>query len=44
MQPAMGHSLAPRPGAARLQALLTHTIYGLGLYLAGWLDHLVFRP
>lgn len=47
MQPAMGAGIAasrtPRPGAARLQSLLSHAIYGLGLYLAGWLDHLVFR-
>ncbi|MEI2720014.1 MAG: DUF2938 domain-containing protein [Gemmatimonadales bacterium] len=43
MQPAMGAGVAasrtPRPNAARLQSLLTHAIYGLGLYLAGWLDH-----
>lgn len=36
MQPAMGAGRS-----ARLPSLLTHTIYGLGLYLAGWLDHLV---
>jgi len=46
MQPAMGAGLAarraPRPGAVRLQSLLTHAVYGLGLYLAGWADHLVF--
>lgn len=45
MQPAMGAGLAgrrtPRPGVTRLQSLLTHLIYGLGLYLAGWADHLV---
>lgn len=48
MQPAMGAGMAasrtPRPGPARLQSLLSHTIYGLGLYLAGWIDHLVFMP
>lgn len=47
MQPLMGAGLAgrhtPRPGATRMQALLTHTIYGVGLYLAGWLDHLVLQ-
>lgn len=47
MQPAMGAGIAAsrsaRPGALRLQSLLTHTIYGLGLYLAGWADHLLFR-
>lgn len=46
MQPAMGAGVAssrtPRPNVARLQSLLTHTIYGLGLYLAGWLDHALF--
>ena len=38
MQPAMGLGVAasrtPRPGAARLQSLITHTIFGLGLYAA----------
>jgi hypothetical protein len=38
MQPAMGAGFAasrtPRPGAARLHSLLTHTIFGLGLYAA----------
>lgn len=39
MQPGMGGGIAasrtPRPGAARLQTLVTHTIFGLGLYTAG---------
>lgn len=39
MQPGMGAGVAasrtPRPGAARLQTLVTHTIFGLGLYIAG---------
>ena len=39
MQPGMGvgiaASRAPRPNAARLQSLITHTIFGLGLYAAG---------
>jgi hypothetical protein len=38
MQPAMGSGFAasrtPRPGAARLQSLITHIIFGLGLYAA----------
>jgi hypothetical protein len=38
MQPGMGAGIAarrtPRPGAARLQSLVTHTIFGLGLYSA----------
>jgi len=40
MQPGMGlgfaASRAPRPNAARLQSLVTHGIFGLGLYAAGW--------
>lgn len=48
MQPAMGAGIAAsrtrRPNAARLQSLLTHTVYGLGLYLAAWVDHLTFAP
>ena len=40
MQPGMGAGVAasrtPRPAAARLQSLVTHTIFGLGLYAAGW--------
>ena len=38
MQPAMGAGVAasrtPRPAAARLQSLATHSIFGLGLYAA----------
>jgi hypothetical protein len=41
MQPGMGAGIAasrtPRPSAARLQSLLTHAIFGLGLYGAGWI-------
>lgn len=40
MQPGMGAGIAAsrtkRPSAARLQSLVTHTVFGLGLYLAGW--------
>jgi hypothetical protein len=43
MQPAMGAGIAasraPRPAAARLQSLVTHAIFGLGLYIAGWAAH-----
>jgi hypothetical protein len=39
MQPGMGAGIAasrtPRPGAARLQSITTHAVFGLGLYLAG---------
>jgi polyferredoxin len=38
MQPAMGAgvaaSRAPRPGAARLQSLVNHLVFGFGLYAA----------
>lgn len=38
MQPGMGAGIAasrtPRPGAARLQSLVTHAIFGFGLYAA----------
>ncbi|MDQ9169605.1 DUF2938 domain-containing protein [Oxalobacteraceae bacterium R-40] len=40
MQPGMGAGIAasrtPRPGAARIQSLITHAVFGLGLYAAGW--------
>lgn len=40
MQPGMGAGIAasrtPHPGAARLRSLVTHTIFGIGLYAAGW--------
>src|SRR5678816_1672417 len=39
MQPGMGAgffaSRTPKPGAARLQSVITHTIFGVGLYAAG---------
>jgi hypothetical protein len=47
MQPAMGAGIAasrtPRPGAARLQSLLLHTVFGLGLYVAGRAVSLLFN-
>jgi len=46
MQPGMGAGIAarrtPRPGAARFQSLVTHAIFGLGLYAAGWMTTLVY--
>ena len=40
MQPGMGAGIAasrtPRPAAARLQSLVNHATFGLGLYAAGW--------
>ncbi len=44
MQPGMGAGIAAartkRPSAARLQAFLTHTVFGLGLYVAAWITQL----
>lgn len=41
MQPGMGAGLAarrtPNPAAARRQSLVTHAVFGFGLYAAGWL-------
>ncbi len=38
MQPSLGLGIAasktPRPGQARLKSLMTHTIFGVGLYLS----------
>ena len=40
MQPGMGAGIAasrtPRPAAARAQSVVTHAIFGLGLYATGW--------
>jgi hypothetical protein len=48
MQPGMGAGIAasrtPQPGAARLQSLVTHTVFGLGLYAAGWMAGLLCTP
>jgi len=41
MQPGMGAGIAasrtPRPNAARVQSLLTHTVFGVGLFLSALL-------
>jgi len=46
MQPGMGAGIAasrtPRPGAARLQSLITHFIFGIGLYVAARLTNILF--
>jgi Protein of unknown function (DUF2938) len=46
MQPAMGAGIAasrtPRPAAARVQSLITHTVFGVGLYVTGWVTHLFY--
>jgi hypothetical protein len=45
MQPGMGAGVAasrtPRPAAARLHSLVTHGIFGLGLYAASWVTTLL---
>lgn len=45
MQPGMGAGIAarltPYPASARLQSLLTHTLFGLGLYLTAWATRLL---
>lgn len=41
MQPGMGLGFAasktPKPNVARLRVLVTHTVFGLGLYAAAWI-------
>ena len=48
MQPGMGAGVAaskmPDPNQARLRSMLTHTIFGLGLYGAALLSVLLIRP
>ena len=48
MQPGMGAGVAasrtPRPAAARLQSLVTHGVFGLGLYASGWIAHAFGAP
>lgn len=48
MQPGMGAGIAasrtPRPAVARVQSLVTHAIFGLGLYAAGWATRLWYTP
>lgn len=47
MQPGMGSGIAasrtPNPAKARLRSLMTHAVFGAGLYAAGWLMHLTLR-
>jgi hypothetical protein len=47
MQPAMGAGIAssktPNPGAARLRSLITHTVFGIGLYGSAVLSTLLMR-
>lgn len=45
MQPGMGAGIAAsrtaRPAAARFHSVVTHAIFGLGLYAAGWVTSLL---
>ena len=47
MQPAMGVGIAasktPRPHVARLRSIVTHTVYGIGLYATAWGWSLLIR-
>ncbi len=46
MQPGMGAGIAasrtPRPAAARFQSLVTHAMFGLGIYAAGWAANFLY--
>jgi hypothetical protein len=46
MQPGMGAGIAssrtPRPASARLQSLVAHAVFGLGLYATGWAVHFIY--
>jgi hypothetical protein len=45
MQPGMGMGVAarrtPNPTAARMRSVTTHTVFGFGLYAAGWVASLL---
>ena len=48
MQPGMGAGIAasrtPRPAAARIQSLVTHAVFGLGLYATAWIARSLLAP
>ena len=48
MQPGMGMGIAasktPRPNAARLKSIVSHTVYGIGLYGSALASMLLIRP
>jgi Protein of unknown function (DUF2938) len=48
MQPGMGAGIAasktPNPNVARLRSIVTHTVYGIGLYGSALLLTLLIRP
>ncbi|HEV8238800.1 MAG TPA: DUF2938 family protein [Thermoanaerobaculia bacterium] len=47
MQPALGLGFAaaktPKPNQARLKSLMTHTIFGVGLFVCAWAVSFVLR-
>lgn len=47
LQPGMGAGVAagrtPRPAAARIQTLITHGVFGLGLYVSAWAANLALQ-
>ena len=47
MQPGMGAGIAasrtPAPNKARLQSLLNHGVFGVGLYIGGWITHVIIH-
>jgi hypothetical protein len=47
MQPGMGHGIAScrmaNPNAARVKSLLTHIVFGLGLYCSAYISNAVLR-
>ena len=47
MQPGMGAGIAgsrtPHPAATRFQSLVTHAIFGLGLYATAWIFSSLFK-
>jgi Protein of unknown function (DUF2938) len=48
MQPGMGAGIAasktPNPNVARLRSVVTHTVYGIGLYGSAVLSTMLIRP
>lgn len=46
MQPGMGAGIAasrtPRPVVTRVQTLITHAVFGIGLFLTGWVARVLF--
>lgn len=47
LQPGLGAGIAasktPKPTTARLRSLMTHTVFGVGLFLSAWLVAMAFR-